>query len=538
MPIKYLPIQLRLNTKEKTLSLILAVLMVMTAVPLSGMATGEHEHEYLYTASPFENEHYRTCKTCRLPEAEACTPEENVPCGQTPKCTKCEAVLGDAVEHTFTEELVDEKFYVAGSGDCQHPKQYYKNCANPGCDAKPTDLATADKFNGPENGTCVYTDYVSDNNATCKDFGTKTAVCDVCGNTTDRLTDEEAGKASHVFTAEIEDPKYLVAGSVATCEKGLEYYKSCANEDCDEKGTETFTSNVTGGHTFIPVKNQKHWIPETCTQDAAYYNYCTSCLKYADELEGCENEKVTDVGSAHGKPTSKDDVRRPLTEDEITVIRNADCLDNAIYSLHCKKCGEPTIGELNEAKEGIHFYEVEGTALNPGHRDLTKLELVAERIEPTCTTKGQEAIYRCPKGKDCPNWKESQEIGGEVIPAKDHSFAPDKTTDYEMSDSCTGGGKYARKYCTACETSFFYDDKGVEVDSEKGLKEKTIDGKRHVNNNSDDLCDVCGYVVTPEETCTCICHKTGFMYIVALFLKLVWKFTGAKPYCNCGKAHY
>ena len=525
---------MKMNFK-KTLSLILAVLMVMTAVPLSGMATDattcDHanaEIDVISKTADGKFRHYITC-SCGLDEKQFCDGPDATSCGEAKKCSICNQVIGAALEHSYARGAENADTIKETGADCRVANTYFETCTACG-DVSDTRFFTSETNFGPhdwDEGTKTYED--------CEEAGTCTYKCEIEGCEAE-LT-EEVEAIGHDFTAKVEDDEYLVAGSVATCEKGLDYYYSCVN--CGAKGTEKFTSDVTGGHTFIPVKNQDHWIPETCTQDAVYYNYCTSCLKYADELEGCENEKVTDVGSAHGKPTSKDEVRRPLTEDEIVVISHADCLDNAKYSLHCKKCGEPMIEKKEAyAKEDLHFYEVEGTALNPGHRDLTKLELVAERIEPTCTTKGQEAIYRCPKGEDCPNWKESKEIGGDVIDPKDHSFDSDKATDYEMSDSCTGGGKYARKYCTACETSFFYDANGKEVDKMSGLKEKTIDGKRHVNNNSDDLCDVCGYVVTPEETCTCICHKSGFMYIVALFLKLFWKFTGAKPYCNCGKAHY
>ena len=529
---------MKMNFK-KTLSLILAVLMVMTAVPLSGMATDEvctHANTTVFSigldANTGEYRHYvNNCTDCGVNGVQVCEGAEATSCGEAPKCTICAQVIGEAPEHSYAPGAENADTLKETGADCQTGNTYFETCTACG-DVSDTRFFTSETNFGPhdwDEGTKTYEN--------CEEAGTCTYKCEIEGCEAERTETVEA--IGHDFD-KVEDDKYLVAGSVATCKKGAEYYYSCVN--CGAKGTETFFSDTTGAHNFVEIANPEENAllksAATCSKPAEYYKGCSECHISAKHVADVE-EPTFKYGDPHAKPTTKDEVRRPLTEDEIVVISNADCLDNAKYSLHCKKCGEPMIEKKEAyAKEGLHFYEVEGTALNPGHRDLTKLELVAERIEPTCTTKGQEAIYRCPKGKDCPNWKESQEIGGEVIPAKDHTYDSSKALAYYVSDSCTGGGYYGRKYCTACETSFFYDASGKEVDKMSGLKEKTIDGKRHVNNNSDDLCDVCGYVVTPEETCTCICHKTGFMYIVALFLKLFWKFTGAKPYCNCGKAHY
>ena len=530
---------MKMNFK-KTLSLILAVLMVITAVPLSGMATDAEacEHDFSVRVNAVINGkeyHGYMCSKCdeeNLTSFERCNGGADVACGQKKKCAVCNGEYGAVVNHTFTEELVDEKFYVAGSGDCQHPKQYYKNCTNPGCDAMPTDLATAAKFEGNENGTCVYTNYVSDNNATCKDFGTKTAVCDVCGNTNDTLTDEESGKKSHAFTAKVEEDKYLVDGSVATCEKGAEYYYSC--EYCGEKGTEKFRSEVTGNHVFHEMKDADFLKEKaTCSKNAVYYKWCSACTRPANQIEGYEDETFEAENTKHAKPTSKDDVRRPLTDEEKVVIVNADCYTDAKYAMHCKECGEAMITNyVATAKEGIDFYEAEGTALNPGHRDLTKLELVTDRVEPSCTKAGQEAIYKCKEGINCPdaNW---DKIGGELIPEKGHAYDAAKTLTYKEAE-CGLAGHYGRKYCKDCDTSFYTDAKGADAGNEKGLKEKTIKALSHVNDlGDDDLCDICGAVVKPSETCKCICHKGGFMYIIAIFLKLFWRLTGTKEYCEC-----
>ena len=528
---------MKMNFK-KTLSLILAVLMVMTAVPLSGMATEEvctHANTTVFSigldANTGEYRHYvNNCTDCGVNGVQVCEGADATSCGEAKKCTICNQVIGAALDHTFVPGVEDETTLKEAGANCQVANTYYETCTECG-EKSETRFFPSETNVGPhdwDEGTKTYDD--------CEEAGTCTYKCQNDNCEAERT--ETIDAIGHDFD-KVEDDEFLVADSVATCKKGAEYYYSCVN--CGEKGTETFFSETTGEHNFVEIANPEENAllksAATCSNPAEYYKGCSECHISAKHVEDVENPTFT-YGEPHAKPTSKDDVRRPLKEDERVTIINADCYTDAKYAMHCKECGEPMITEKEDfAKEGLHFYEAEGTALNPGHRDLTKLELVTDRVEPSCTKAGQEAIYKCKEGINCPdaNW---DKIGGELIPEKGHSFDPDKTTAYEMSDSCTGGGRYGRKYCTACKTSFFYDDKGVEVDKMSGLQEKTIEGKRHVNNNSDDLCDVCGYVVTPEETCTCICHKTGFMYIVALFLKLFWKFTGTKPYCYCGKAHY
>ena len=489
---------------KKTLSLILAVLMVMTAIPLSGMATdADCTHADVTVTQSGTNKHTIICNNDDCDYAvikEECysTDDGDGSCESPILCDVCDRRLG-TVEHNFNLQLEVEAAIVEAVA-CSAFNRYYKSCV---CGAVST--LEGDIFDGTTKGSI------------------------------------------HDFTAKVEEEKYLVKDSVATCEKGLEYYYACANEECEEKGTETFFSDVTGDHVWQELEAEKYLkSKEICDVRAVYYKSCSLCEVSAKDVAECTEKEFDSKKEPHKRPTTTEgvataeelnekhkDIELNLKEEDYIFV-NADCYNNALCSMLCATCFEPMATTEEEAVTlGLDYYEVPNTAINPGHHDLTKLELVADRIEPTCTTKGQEAIYRCPFGSDCPDWKNSQELHGEVIPAKDHSFASDKATKYEASESCEGGGKYARKYCTACNTSFFYDDKGVEVDSEEGLKEKKFAGKKHVNNDGDDLCDVCGYFVKPSDTCNCICHKTGFMYIVALFLKLFWKFTGKKEYCDC-----
>ncbi len=88
-----------------------------------------------------------------------------------------------------------------------------------------------------------FTNYVSNNDATCTQDGTKTAKCDRC-DATENLPDVNS-KLAHTFNQEVASEKYLA--SSATCTQKARCYYSCK---CGEKGTETFEYGSALGHSF------------------------------------------------------------------------------------------------------------------------------------------------------------------------------------------------------------------------------------------------------------------------------------------------
>lgn len=94
--------------------------------------------------------------------------------------------------------------------------------------------------------------------------------------------------------------------------------------------------------------------------------------------------------------------------------------------------------------------------------------------------------------------------------------------------NCTEYGYTDGLYCNECK-EFFY-----------GHKELPLDAEYHIDDNSDEICDLCGKKTTEdEEECSHICHSDNW------FLNIIWKivrfFTSIfriKPYCECGAAHY
>lgn len=532
---------------KKTVSLILAVLMVMAFVPFGGMAADcEHEYEFVQIAG--QEAHWKVCGKCGAidyPSTGKCsggTPEK---CGEKAKCTACGGYWGEALEHTFEEETIADKFYVEGTGDCENPKMYYYNCVNEGCDAIGTET-----FEGalgdhkPDAG-------VSNGDAECGVDGTLTISCTVCGDVLNELAPDVGSALEHDFTKEVESDDRKVAGSVATCEEGAKYYLTCSRPGCDEwSDTLTFVGEADeDAHNFLEMKDPDFIKSEaTCLKPAVYYKWCSVCGKTSKTLYGKDTDKVFTYGEPHEKPTVDNGFKvvKPAEADESEyLILNADCLNDAMYSMLCERCKVPMAKTVDEAKkEGFHFYWKAGTATNPGHRDIKDMTETQKAVAATCTEAAIPAIYKCPKdgcGAVVERYPENAvfDKDGKSIPLG-HTFDKTKSKAY-VEPGCVTEGEYAEETCSVCKTTLYFDKDGTERSLAYTLTNPIKNLGGHKDANGDEWCDKCEIHVTPQDTCTCICHQSGgLMYFVALILKWFWKLTGTKPTCPapCGQAHY
>ena len=93
--------------------------------------------------------------------------------------------------HSFTEQKVEQQ-YLASAATCTEAAKYYYSCE---CGEKGTETFASGNALGHE-----FTNYISDNNATCTKDGTKTAVCDRDGcNEKDTVTDVGTAKG-HTYS--------------------------------------------------------------------------------------------------------------------------------------------------------------------------------------------------------------------------------------------------------------------------------------------------------------------------------------------------
>lgn len=112
-----------------------------------------------------------------------------------------------------------------------------------------------------------FTNYKSDNNATCTKDGTKTAKCNRCDKTS-TIVDADSMR-EHVYDQEVLKQEYLA--TEATCTKKATLYKSCI---CGKKGTTTFESGEPFGHSF---NNYRFNNDATCTKDGTKTSKCSRC---------------------------------------------------------------------------------------------------------------------------------------------------------------------------------------------------------------------------------------------------------------------
>ena len=208
--------------------------------------------------------------------------------------------------HAFDKQVITDE-YKATDATCTEAATYYYSCE---CGEKGTETFEYGSSLGHS-----FTNYVSDNNATCTEDGTKTAVCDRDGcNEKDTVTDM-GSKLPHTFDKKVANEKYLA--SAATCTESAKYYYSCS---CGEKGTETFTSGNALGHSFTNYVSDNN---ATCTEDGTKTAKCDRCDK---------KNTVKDIDSKlHHRYTEQ------IVSDEY-LTAPATCNKKATYYYSCK-CG-------------------------------------------------------------------------------------------------------------------------------------------------------------------------------------------------------
>ncbi len=563
---------------KRSLSLILAVLMVITVVPFGGMAVDSAECDHANATITLIDgvEHLVRCE-CGYRDYELCDGPAATTCGEAPKCTKCQAVIGEALAHDFSKEDTADR-YIATEGDCQTLKTYYQSCVV--CGALPELLEEALTFEGEAYGDHVFTTYEAKGDATCTEPGHKVAVCDVCEEETDEIDADESAKLPHNYV-EVIDDKYKVLD--ATCSSNGVYYVSC--EDCGEAGTETFTTEKTA-HNFAAVENPEENAllksAATCSKPAVYYMSCTVCFVTAKAAKA--EDEVFTYGEPHARPTKFSEVCKVLYEKDekgnyVTdakgnnivlrdreVIFEATCMEPEKCSYLCAACGEPLV-PADEYVAGNKYsadYELyinyDHPALNPNHqlekaiingKEVKLMELVegVDYWDATCVKEGKGKTYKCLFHDGANNI-----VGGETIPVIGHKYDTAKSKAFRDAD-CRMAGHYASMSCTECKTTYYFDKTGKangtdNFDPKKDPIDKTIPKLEHKDTDGDGLCDLiyvkangqtdyCGLHMEAENAgCTCICHSTGFMYLIAMILKWFWKFTNSKQYCECGTAHY
>ena len=170
--------------------------------------------------------------------------------------------------HSFTEQTVKNE-YLSTAANCTDKAKYFYSCS---CGEKGTETFEYGAPLGHE-----FTNYISDNNATCTQDGTKTAKCNRC-DATDTITDGGSAKG---HTVVIDEAK------AATCtESGLTQGKHCSVCNAVLEEQDVIPAK---GHTYSAewsYNETEHWHEATCghnvKKDTAKHSFdenkkCTVC---------------------------------------------------------------------------------------------------------------------------------------------------------------------------------------------------------------------------------------------------------------------
>lgn len=488
---------------KRTLSLILAVLMVVAVVPFSGMAA-ECDHDFSGTVIAGDGEHAKLCTKCKTvlgyKDAEGndvvgyqeCYSDDDAEatCGNPKLCDVCANVIG-TVAHTFDQMDTDiEGALINEDAACNEYEVYKKSCV---CDA----LSETETFESDILGT------------------------------------------KHDFTNKSDD---YVAKEV--CGQNIYYFYTCQN--CDEVSTLTYADEeTTVQHNFvIPTTPSQSAIKSkaTCTSPAVFYMECNR--------EGCDaTAKGIDETKTYTFGVKLDheyiDYFTDGKADEKYLINPATCSIAPMYSMYCKHCGEPAVkGDFDDNNNVITTVDIKndkgevvykqnafyfGDALNHGELKVTK-----EAKAATCTAAGNTEEKTC---KYCGTvMVESKEL-----PKLGHQLDSTLIQEY-IAPTCVQNGQLGKVKCVreGCGTILEVNAKGEFETTKDNLASFDVTKKGHIDENSDLVCDrpECLSMLEPSDTCTCLCHGEGFMYFIGWILKWIWSLMGTNPYCQCGVAHY
>lgn len=175
----------------------------LTACYIGNGGNSRHTHNYVWVDSG-NGTHKQHCTVdgCNEPDINV----GNHAFGANGKCV-CGAEKPAEHKHAYTEEVIESK-YLKTAATCKAKAVYYYSCL---CGEKGTETF---EYGNPLGHS--FTKYVSDNNATCFQNGTKTASCDRCGEK-DTVT-VEGTKVSHKY----ENNVCIYCGHIKASE-GLDY---------------------------------------------------------------------------------------------------------------------------------------------------------------------------------------------------------------------------------------------------------------------------------------------------------------------------
>lgn len=400
----------------------------------------------------------------------------------------------------------------------------------------------------------VFTNYVSDNNATCTADGTKTAVCDTCegeNKATDTVTDK-GSKLEHTMVNDVFSvegwkfkPDTLDAATIKepSCHEEGRSISYCAT--CSYYKTKAVKADPSLHIWETDENGELVWetIGGNCATGVTKVNKCS--------VIGCNKTQIKTEAVPH--------------EWKIVYIQEAGCVTHGYIDFVCSACGFTgrleggetefdgvDYSDKNIVAEGAHDYDkVEGVtndfAAFNGEVVYVDVDGNVVHVEkyPEYNADGRGKMY-CNK---CTHIEEvtlkamgiKYDEEGNVIHKHPELATIDANgnlvykstlkTVAKVEATCTVGGHKAYEECMRCSFSEYMADHDAFYIAPNGHKDDDNNGK----------CDACKTTLREDESrdCGCICHKeSGFMKFIYKILRFFWKLFKINPVCDCGYKHY
>ncbi len=483
--------------------------------------------------------------------APTCTKEGEI----TYKCSNCDS------QHVETIQKLD---HAAVAIEAIEP-----TCTEAGQTAGSKCFECGFVIKAPETVPATGHDYDAfkvTNEPTCEAAGEKIAICLNCGDT---KTEEIPVIAHTVAINPAIEPTCTTPGKTEGehCSVCGEIIK--AQEEVPVKGHNFALSRVTKEPTCA-VEGEMHYTCSHCTEtktepiskiahtvvtDPAIPATCivhgktegSHCSVCGEVIKAQEDTDLTDhefsSSAVTTEPTcAKEGVKTYICihcmktkTESIAKIEHTPVTDPAVPATctvpgktvgsHCSVCGETIVAQKETALKAHTYTKVvtKPTCTTEGYTTYTCSacghSYVGDKVSaahtykskvtpPTCTAEGY-TTYTC---SVC-----GHSYVGNKVPVIKHSY----TSSVTKAATCTESGIKTFK-CSACGKTYT----------------EEIPATGHKDSNKDKICDVCSEPFDPSEGCKCLCHKDGFLGIIYMIVRIIWRHFHLRPVCDCGVRHY
>lgn len=317
------------RTFKKSLSLVLAIIMVFAVMPIAGAA--DHTHVYnQYETTPAGTGHWSKCScgTVDYSSYEQCS-GGTATCASGAICDKCKTEYTAKSDNHAETTLVAEPQYLKTPANCKNFAVYYKVCTACGQMTNETG-----NYGLKDPNAHVYSTGVSNGNKTHK------AVCDYCG------TQSETASC-------YDDDPVVTEGN---CTTGTKTVNTC--EVCNYSWEDTQTAP---GHDYTKESGVTR-LPATCTDYITYWYMCKVCEANAKDDPAAADKYYEGTMKL---PHEYD----KTVQNENTIVSPATCKEEAVYYYSCQ-CGAIGTNTFKSSKGthqfGAYTYNNDATCTKDG----------------------------------------------------------------------------------------------------------------------------------------------------------------------------